>query len=77
LTIQDWFDRLSEKSTGHGTITTLELKSGLEVLTAELPELRLSENEMMLLLRFIDTSGDGDLSTLLAVSRGVRSSTSA
>ena len=40
LTIEDWFGRLSDKSTGNGTITTLELKSGLEVLTADIPEMR-------------------------------------
>lgn len=41
LAIQDWFDQLSAKSTGNGTITTLELKSGLEVLTTDIPEMRL------------------------------------
>ena len=66
LTLKQWFDLMDDSGAAKSdaTVTTRELKAGLAKVKATRGVLLLSLDEMNTLLRYIDTTGDGDLSYL-------------
>ena len=63
LSLEQFFERLdgSGSAAGNGVVSGKELKQGLQILCGEAKVGGFNENDLVFLIRFLDPSGEGDL----------------